>query len=79
MSLAQRGVSSIFTYKASEAAARRVVAEAIDLGAKAFALKLDTGNLGSFDAFVGRARAALASWEAHRVYYLLKDVKPCQQ
>ena len=71
--LARRGVASIFTYRADRAAADQVVAAVHEAGARAVALSLDTGDVGSFDAFVPRVRAALAELGAERFEYLVNN------
>ena len=58
-SLARRGVDTIFTYHTHAADAETVIAEAA--AAKAVALQLDTGDVASFDAFVGSVKDALAT------------------
>ena len=47
-SLARRGVDSIFTYHSHDKDAETVVAEVGAVGAKAVALRLDTGKIASF-------------------------------
>ncbi len=42
-------------------------------GRKAIALRLDTGNVGSFDAFVERVRQTLADLGAERFDYLVNN------
>jgi len=71
--LARRGVASIFTYRAHRAEADQVVAAVRDAGARATAVALDTGNIGSFDAFVPHVRAALAELGAERFDYLVNN------
>ncbi|HWB60253.1 MAG TPA: SDR family oxidoreductase [Chthoniobacteraceae bacterium] len=73
LSLAKRGVSSIFTYHSNEAEAGNVVAAAGELGAKAVALQLDAGDIGAFDAFAGEVRKALADWDAKGFDYLVNN------
>jgi NAD(P)-dependent dehydrogenase (short-subunit alcohol dehydrogenase family) len=73
ISLAGRGVDSIFTYNANRAAADEVVAAAREAGAKAIALKLDTGDVGAFDAFVDDARGALGELGAEGFDYLVNN------
>lgn len=73
LSLAQRGVNSILTYQSNEAEARTVVGLVAETGRKAIALQLDTGNSGSFDAFVAKVRTALAEWSAKRFDYLVNN------
>ena len=71
LSLAKRGVSSIFTYNSNRAEADKVVALAGEAGARAVALQLDTGDVGAFDEFAGRVREALAEFAAERFDYLV--------
>lgn len=52
LSLAQKGIDIVFTYKSNEAAAAQVIKEVKSLGQKATALQLDSGNISGFDAFV---------------------------
>lgn len=67
-SLARRGVDTIFTYHTHAADAETVSAEAAT--AKAVALQLDTGDVASFDAFVGSVKDALAKLGATRFDFL---------
>lgn len=71
--LAKRGVRSIFTFNRNRAEADKVVALAAQAGAGAIALQLDAGNIGSFDAFAGRLRDALADMNAERFDYLVNN------
>lgn len=57
--LADAGVGSVITYQSRRDAADAVVAEIEAKGAKAVALKLDTGDTSSFDAFAGALGDAL--------------------
>ena len=69
--LARRGVSSIFTYNANRAAADEVVAAAHNLGARAAAFQLDTGDTGGFPGFAEALSATLAEWGADRFDFLV--------
>jgi len=60
VNLAKKGIDVILTYHSNGAEADKVVAAVQALGRKAVALKLDTGDVGSFDAFVLAIREALA-------------------
>jgi NAD(P)-dependent dehydrogenase (short-subunit alcohol dehydrogenase family) len=71
--LAARGVRSILTYKANRAEADAVVVLATEAGAPAVALQLDVGDAGSFDAFAGQVREALAGMGAERFDYLVNN------
>jgi hypothetical protein len=69
LSLAKRGVDSIFTYHSNQAEAERVVRLVAEAGRKAIALQLDTGNVGAFDPFAKGVRKALADLDAERFDY----------
>jgi len=73
LQLAQRGVHSIFTYNSNRAEADKVVAAVSETGAKAIALQLETGNTGSFDAFVQTVQKALAELGAEHFDYLVNN------
>ena len=70
-SLTRRGVDTIFTYHTHAADAETVIAEAA--AAKAVALQLDTGDVASFDAFVGSVKDALAKLGATRFDFLVNN------
>jgi NAD(P)-dependent dehydrogenase (short-subunit alcohol dehydrogenase family) len=73
LSLARRGVDSIFTYNSNQGEAQKVVDLAAEAGSKAIALQLDTGNVSAFDPFVGGVRLALAKLKAERFDYLVNN------
>jgi len=73
LSLAKRGVRSIFTYNSNRAEAEKVVALAREAGADAIALQLDTGAVRSFDGFVSSVRDALNSLGAERFDFLVNN------
>ena len=73
LSLAKRGVNSVFTYHSSREEADEVVAEVKKARAKATTLQLDTGNVGTFDGFVENVRSALADLGAERFDYLVNN------
>src|SRR5262249_39340510 len=66
VSLARRGVNSIFTYRSNRAEAEKVVRLVAEAGHKAVALPLDTGDVRTFDQFVRSVRQALAELGADR-------------
>jgi NAD(P)-dependent dehydrogenase (short-subunit alcohol dehydrogenase family) len=71
---ARRGHDVIATYHSNRTEADRVVAELQALGRKAIALPLDTGDVGSFPAFVAALRAALAAtWQTDGLYGLVNN------
>ena len=69
--LAKRGVSSILTYNQNRAAADEVVAAVEHAGARAAALKLDTGDTSVFPAFIEEVRRVLTDWGADRFNFLV--------
>lgn len=73
LSLAKRGVPSIFTYNSNRAEADKVVAAVSETGAKAIALQLDAGKISAFDPFVESVRKALAELGAERFDYLVNN------
>ena len=73
LSLARRGVDSIFTYHSNRAEAEKVIGLVAEAGRKAVALQLDTGNVRAFDPFVQRVRQALAERNAERFDYLVNN------
>jgi len=73
LSLAGRGVDTIFTYHSNQAEAEKVVSLAAEAGRKAVALQLDTGDVGAFDAFVEKVREALGDLGAQRFDYLVNN------
>jgi NAD(P)-dependent dehydrogenase (short-subunit alcohol dehydrogenase family) len=73
LSLARRGVNSIFTYNANQAEAEKVVDLAAEAGQIAIALQLDAGNIAAFDTFVQRVRSALETLGATHFDYLVNN------
>jgi len=73
LSLAARGIDSIFTYHSNEAQAGQVAALVAETGRKARALQLDTGDTSAFDAFVNDVRTTLADWGADRFDFLVNN------
>ena len=73
LSLARRGVDSIFTYKSNQADARKVVGMVAEAGREAVALQLDTGDVGAFDPFVCNVRQTLVELGAERFDYLVNN------
>jgi NAD(P)-dependent dehydrogenase (short-subunit alcohol dehydrogenase family) len=73
LSLARRGVDSIFTYNSNRAEADKVIGLVAEAGRKAIALQLDTGNIATFDPFVQRVRQALVELNAGRFDYLVNN------
>jgi len=73
LSLAGRGVRSIFTYNSNRAEADKVVNEAREAGSKAIALQLNTGNISAFDPFVQEVSKALGEMGAERFDFLVNN------
>jgi NAD(P)-dependent dehydrogenase (short-subunit alcohol dehydrogenase family) len=73
LSLAKRGVHSIFTYHSNRAEADKVVALVGEAGAQTVALQLDTGKVQAFDDFVARVRDALRRLGAEHIDYLVNN------
>jgi NAD(P)-dependent dehydrogenase (short-subunit alcohol dehydrogenase family) len=73
LSLANRGVDSIFTYHSNETEAQKVVDQVAGTGNRAVALQLDTGNVKTFDSFVTALKQALAKLDASRFDYLINN------
>ena len=73
VSLAKRGVDSIFTFNSNREAAEKVVGLVREHGRKAIALQLDTSNLSALDPFVENVRQALAGLGAARFDYLVNN------
>jgi NAD(P)-dependent dehydrogenase (short-subunit alcohol dehydrogenase family) len=74
LSLARRGVDVIITYHSNRAEAATVVAAVEELGRKAVALRLDSGQVSSFDGFVRDVTAALRdTWGRDRFDFLVNN------
>jgi NAD(P)-dependent dehydrogenase (short-subunit alcohol dehydrogenase family) len=74
LNLARAGVDVGVTYRSNEAEARDVVETIAGLGRTAVALRLDTTELGSFEAFVVRLGAALReSWGREELDFLVNN------
>jgi NAD(P)-dependent dehydrogenase (short-subunit alcohol dehydrogenase family) len=73
LSLAKRGIDSIFTYNSNQAEAETVVRLVAEAGRQAIALKLDTGKVSAFGPFVQAVREALGDLGAERFDYLVNN------
>jgi NAD(P)-dependent dehydrogenase (short-subunit alcohol dehydrogenase family) len=73
LSLAKRGIDSIFTYQSYQSEAEKVTELVADSGRRAIALQLDTGNVKTFDSFVTSVRQALAKLGTERFDYLINN------
>jgi len=73
LTLAERGVDTIFTYNANKTEADKVVGQVFAAGRRAVALQLDVGDAGAFDGFVERVRGALQELGADRFDFLVNN------
>jgi NAD(P)-dependent dehydrogenase (short-subunit alcohol dehydrogenase family) len=73
LSLAKRGVDSIFTFNTNRGGAEKVAGLVQELGCKAVCLQLDTGVISSFDAFAENVSSALAEFGTERFDYLVNN------
>ena len=74
LSLASKGVDVIVTYRSKQEEAEAVVAEIEAMGRKSVSLALDTGDVKSFDGFVGGMRRVLGStWSTERFDFLVNN------
>ena len=73
LNLAQRGVSSIFTFNSNRAETEKVVGLVTKTGARAIPLQLDTGNAASFDSFLESVRGGLTQLGSERFDYLVNN------
>lgn len=72
--MAKKGVDVIFTYHSQIDAAKAVVQTVEASGGKAVALALNTGETGSFDAFVAEVRAQLQRvWQRETFDFLVNN------
>lgn len=60
VSLAKKGIDIVLTYHSNKDEAEKTVAEILELGQKAVAFQLDTGNVKTFDAFFKQVAGHLA-------------------
>jgi NAD(P)-dependent dehydrogenase (short-subunit alcohol dehydrogenase family) len=73
LSLAKRGIDSIFTYNSNRAEAEKVTALVASMERKAIALQLDTGNVRTFDVFTQDVRDALAGLKSERFDFMVNN------
>ncbi len=72
--LAKNGVDAILTYHTRQDHARKVVAEVEQIGRKAVAIQLDTGDIKGFEAFSGQVKIALQEvWQRDRFDFLVNN------
>jgi NAD(P)-dependent dehydrogenase (short-subunit alcohol dehydrogenase family) len=73
INLAKGGFDVIITYQSQREAAAAVVKEIESLGRASGALKLDTSNIASFDAFLVALRGELSRLGGERLYGLVNN------
>jgi NAD(P)-dependent dehydrogenase (short-subunit alcohol dehydrogenase family) len=74
LSLAKKGVDVVITYHSNRTEADSAVATIKELGRKAVALRLDTSNVSSFDAFARDFVTALKdNWNEDRFDFLVNN------
>ncbi|MDA8137653.1 MAG: SDR family oxidoreductase [Desulfobacteraceae bacterium] len=74
LNLAQKGVDGILTYHSRQDEARNVVAEVQQMGRKAVALQLDTGNSKGFAPFAEQVKSVLRQyWQRDRFDFLVNN------
>lgn len=73
VSLARRGLDTIFTYNSARAEADAVAAEVDAIGCTAIPLHLDIGDVSTFDAFTAQVRESLAGLGATHLDYLVNN------
>jgi len=73
LSLARRGVSSIFTYRENKDSALAVVKEVEQAGARVVALPFEAARSDQLDAFVAEVEKALKTLGSDRLDYLVNN------
>jgi NAD(P)-dependent dehydrogenase (short-subunit alcohol dehydrogenase family) len=73
ITLAKAGFDVVITYQTQHAAAAAVVEEIERLGRKARALQLDTGDIGSFNAFASALRVELGQMGHKQLFGLVNN------
>lgn len=73
LALAKKGINVIITYKGNKEDAKHVAKDVEVLGAKAAVLQLDMENLGSYDAFIQSALAAIQPWGSDKIDHLINN------
>jgi len=74
LSLAKKNIDVILTYNNNQTAAEEVVKMIEDSGSKAVTLKLDVGDIKSFDTFLGQVTEVLQSkWQTSTFDFLINN------
>ena len=74
LSLAHQGIDVLLTYHSQQAEAETIVTEIRALGHRAAALRLDAGNVASFDGFFEQVKATLNdTFQAEQFQFLINN------
>ncbi|MEZ0610873.1 SDR family NAD(P)-dependent oxidoreductase [Fibrella sp. WM1] len=74
LAIAKKGFDVVLTYHSQQGEAEAVVAQIEQMGQKAAALQVDTGNVGSFEAFAGQFTTVLSeTFAADRFDFLINN------
>jgi NAD(P)-dependent dehydrogenase (short-subunit alcohol dehydrogenase family) len=74
LNLAHKGIDVLLTYHSQQAEAEAVVAEIRALGRRAAALRLDAGNVASFDGFFEQVKTTLRdTFQAEQFQFLINN------
>jgi NAD(P)-dependent dehydrogenase (short-subunit alcohol dehydrogenase family) len=74
LNLAQKGIDVLLTYHSQQAEAEAVVADIQALGCRAAALRLDAGNVASFDGFFEQVKTMLhETFQAEQFQFLINN------
>jgi NAD(P)-dependent dehydrogenase (short-subunit alcohol dehydrogenase family) len=78
LALAAEGLDVMVTYRSNEDEANGTVADVERQGRRGVALRLDTIATGTFAAFAGDVRAALAAWDRDKLDVLVNNAGSAQ-
>ena len=74
LSLAKKGLDVILTYNASKEGAEQVVADILQMGQNAVALRFDISNTKSIDGFLSQVKISLAqNWNTDKFDFLINN------
>jgi NAD(P)-dependent dehydrogenase (short-subunit alcohol dehydrogenase family) len=73
LSLANRGIDSIFTYNSNQEEASKVASLVSEMGRNAVPIQLNTGDVSTFDSFVQDVDRELKALGAERFDYLVNN------
>jgi NAD(P)-dependent dehydrogenase (short-subunit alcohol dehydrogenase family) len=73
INLARRGVDILFTYRANQPEAHRLIGEVEGMGRKAAGFCLNTGDIRALEGFAAGVHKTLHSWGRERFDYLVNN------